>query len=74
MAATNKSFLPQQGAYKQLIVFKLATCIYALTYAFAHRYFSRGDRTIIKWYRLLAQVNRILPRGVWLLLLLAKWN
>jgi four helix bundle suffix protein len=46
MAATNKSFLPQQGAYKQLIVFKLATCIYALTYAFAHRYFSRGDRTI----------------------------
>ena len=46
MAATNKSFLPQQGAYKQLIVFRLATCIYALTYAFAHRYFSRGDRTI----------------------------
>jgi four helix bundle protein len=46
MAATNKSFLPQQGAYKQLIVFKLATCIYALTYAVAHRYFSRGDRTI----------------------------
>ena len=46
MAATNNSFLPQQGAYKQLIVFRLSTCIYTLTYAFAHRYFSRGDRTI----------------------------
>ncbi len=42
----NQHFLPQQGAYRKLIVFQLASCIYALTYAFAHRHLAKGDRTI----------------------------
>lgn len=43
---TNKVFLPQRGNYENLAVYKLATCIYAVTYHFANTYFSKGDRTI----------------------------
>lgn len=39
-------FLPQKGNYRQLRVFRLGNCIFALTYAFAHRYLQVGDRTI----------------------------
>lgn len=39
-------FLPQEGNYKELNVFQLASCIYALTYDFAHKHLQKGDRTI----------------------------
>ena len=39
-------FLPQKGNYRQLRVFQLGNCIFALTYAFAHRHLQVGDRTI----------------------------
>ena len=39
-------FLPQEGNYKDLNVFQLAECIFALTYDFAHKYLKAGDRTI----------------------------
>ena len=42
----NKDFLPQRGNYENLAVYKLATCIYAVTYYFANTYFSKKDRTI----------------------------
>jgi len=42
----NRDFLPQRGNYENLAVYKLATCIYAVTYHFANTYFSKGDRTI----------------------------
>lgn len=42
----NKDFLPQRGNYENLAVYKLAACIYAVTYHFANTYFSKGDRTI----------------------------
>ena len=42
----NNDFLPQRGNYENLAVYKLATCIYAVTYYFANTYFSKGDRTI----------------------------
>lgn len=42
----NRDFLPQRGNYENLAVYKLATCIYAVTYHFANTYYSRGDRTI----------------------------
>lgn len=42
----NNTFIPQQGDYRQLRVFQLGNCIYALTYAFAHRHLQVGDRTI----------------------------
>jgi four helix bundle suffix protein len=42
----NREFLPQRGNYENLAVYKLATCIYAVTYHFANTHFSRGDRTI----------------------------
>ncbi len=41
-----REFLPQRGNYENLAVYKLATCIYAVTFHFANTYFSRGDRTI----------------------------
>ena len=42
----NRDFLPQRGNYENLAVYRLATCIYAVTYLFANTYFSKGDRTI----------------------------
>lgn len=42
----DKEFLKQRGAYEDLRVYKLATCIYAVTYYFAHKYLECGDRTI----------------------------
>ena len=39
-------FLPQQGYYKNLRVYQLGNCIYALTYAFAHKHLNKYDRTI----------------------------
>lgn len=39
-------FLPQEGNYRKLNAFRLAECIYALTYDFAHRHLKAGDRTI----------------------------
>ncbi len=40
------TFLPRQGNYENLMVYRLAGCIYAITHYFANAYFSRGDRTI----------------------------
>ncbi len=31
MGEANKGFLPQRGNYENLAVYKLATCIYAVT-------------------------------------------
>lgn len=38
--------LKNRGNYKELLTFKKATVIYDLTYHFANRYLSRGDRTV----------------------------
>lgn len=43
---TPKPFLPKKGNYRALIVFQKAECIYDITYYFAHKYLSKGDRTI----------------------------
>lgn len=39
------SFLPLQGDYENLVVYKIARCIYAITYYFANTYLEKGDRT-----------------------------
>ena len=41
-----KTFLPQKGNYKNLIVYKKAECIYDITYYFAHKFLLTSDRTI----------------------------
>lgn len=46
MIKPNKDFLPLQGEYEELAVYKIARCIYAITYYFAHTYFEKGDRTV----------------------------
>lgn len=46
MAQMNNDFLPQRGNYEDLAVFKIARCIYAITFHFAHRFLQKGDRTI----------------------------
>lgn len=40
------TFLPQHGHYRNLRVFQVTEIIYDITYYFAHRYLSKGDRTI----------------------------
>ncbi len=39
-------FIKPKGDYRQLIVFKKAECIFDLTFHFAQRFLSRGDRTV----------------------------
>ena len=40
------TFLPPGGGYEGLSVYKKATVIYDMTFHFAHRFLSNGDRTI----------------------------
>lgn len=40
------NFLQQRGHYKKLIVYQKAECIYDITFYFAHKYLTKGDRTI----------------------------
>lgn len=44
--AQSKSFLPQKGNYKGLIVYQKAECIYDITYYFAHHFLAANDRTV----------------------------
>ena len=39
-------FLKPKGNYRNLIAYQKAECIYDITHFFAHKYFSKGDRTI----------------------------
>lgn len=39
-------FIPQQGYYQNLRVYKIAEIIYDVTYIFAKRFLERGDRTV----------------------------
>mgnify|MGYP000783851101 CR=1 FL=1 len=41
-----QGFLPQKGNFRNLIAFQKAECIYDITYHFAHRFLSKGDRTV----------------------------
>lgn len=42
----DKDFLRQDRNYRTLKAFKKAECIYDVTYYFAHRFLTVGDRTI----------------------------
>ena len=46
MTTFNKDFMPQQGDYHKLLVYRKAECIYDITYHFAHKYLEKGDRTV----------------------------
>lgn len=46
MQPRDKSFLPLTNRYEGLTVYKVATCIYAITYYFAQTYLPKGDRTV----------------------------
>lgn len=39
-------FLPIKEAYRNLIVYKKAECVYDVTYMFANKFLNKGDRTI----------------------------
>lgn len=39
-------FLPQKGAYRNLIAFQKAECVYDTTFIFTRRFLSVGDRTV----------------------------
>lgn len=38
--------MQSKGDYRNLIVYRKAECIYAITFHFAHRFLSKGDRTV----------------------------
>jgi hypothetical protein len=42
----NTAFIPQQGFYRNLRVYRVAEIIYDITYIFTGRFLSKGDRTI----------------------------
>src|SRR5271170_4011514 len=42
----NVSFLPPHGNYQSLLSFQKAEIIYDLTFRFAHKFLSKGDRTV----------------------------
>ena len=42
----NSDFIPLQGAYEDLAVYKIAGCVYAITEHFVAQVFPRGSRTI----------------------------
>lgn len=39
-------FIRQKGNYEELLCYKKSMCVYDVTYYFAHKYLSVGDRTI----------------------------
>ena len=41
-----KDFLPQKGAYRNLIAYQKAECVYDATFLFTRKFLSVGDRTI----------------------------
>lgn len=41
-----EKFIPQQGYYRRLRVFRVTEIIYDITYIFTRRFLSKGDRTI----------------------------
>lgn len=42
----NKNFILQKGGYRDLIAFQKTTCIYDITYYFAHKFLNKTDRTV----------------------------
>ena len=42
----NRDFIRQDNNYRTLLAFRKAECIYDVTYCFANKFLSRGDRTI----------------------------
>ncbi len=40
------SFLPPGGNYEELLAFQKAEVVYDITFRFAHKYLSHGDRTV----------------------------
>lgn len=46
MSQSEESFLPPHGNYAELLSFQKAEVVYDITFRFAHRFLSKGDRTI----------------------------
>ena len=45
-SSNQERLLPPRGDYRTLLSYQKAEVIYDITYRFAHKYLSRGDRTI----------------------------
>src|SRR5687768_7896427 len=46
MGESEEHFLPPHGNYRELLSFQKAEVVYDITFRFAHKYLSKGDRTI----------------------------
>lgn len=46
MSPPKDGFLPQHGNYNALLSFQKAEVVYDITFRFAHKFLSKGDRTI----------------------------
>jgi four helix bundle suffix protein len=43
---SKENFLPPHGNYQELLSYQKAEVVYDLTFRFAHKYLSKGDRTV----------------------------
>src|SRR5687768_9010246 len=43
---SEESFLPPHGNYAELLSFQKAEIVYDITFRFAHKFLSKGDRTV----------------------------
>jgi four helix bundle suffix protein len=46
MSTTDNGFLPPHGNYRELLSFQKAEIVYDLTFRFAHKFLTKGDRTV----------------------------
>ena len=63
MTTFNKDFMPQQGDYHKLLVYRKAECIYDITYHFAHKYLEKGDRTVDQMVQAARSGKQTLPKA-----------
>src|SRR5271163_4212785 len=46
MSANDEGFIPKHGNYATLLSFQKAEIVYDVTFRFAHKFLSKGDRTV----------------------------
>lgn len=52
------TFLQLKGNYRDLIAYQKTECVYDTTYYFAHRYSSKGDRTVDRMVQAITLIHQ----------------
>lgn len=70
----SSDFIRQKGNYENLICYKKSMCIYDVTYYFAHKYLSKGDRTIDQMIQAARSGKQNIVEGARLRQHLLRWR